>query len=334
LLSAPNAKRLVLSLSRALIILALFAFIITLPCPAAEAAEHGTLIRDAALYISPDITSAKLATVGRGREAVLLERTPGWVHVIATLMDAQYNPDPEASHERNLTGWMLDKGYISESTANGDQILFGEAADSEDAASLSHGRKGAAGDARRLYYRVFDLFPKSPLAAEALYRSADIQWQLDREDLQSRPSHKELDPQERPPIDEQGMRLVHKKFPGTRWDELASYELLENKLCGEWAGASKCPEREAEVYEKYAAEHPNSPKAVESYYNAAYRWAAAMVIYVGEGKSNKIPEAKKRAIADAQKALEKNASPEWNARAQRLLYMVQNNVPAYGTQTD
>jgi hypothetical protein len=301
---------------------------------AAMAVERGTVIRKAVIYVAPDVTSAKLATADRGREAVILERTPGWVHVIATLMDAPYNPDPEVSRERNVTGWILEKGYISDQTARGDEILFGEAADSEDEASRSHGRKGAAADARRLYYRVFELFPKSPLAGEALYRAADIQWQLDKEDMQSRSSYKTLSPGDRMPIDEQSMRLVHKKFPGTKWADMAAFEMLDNRLCNDWAGSSKCPEKEAEMYEKYAAEHPSSPKAAEALYNAAYRWAAAMTIYTGEGQSKKIPDAQKRATADAQKAIEKNASPEWNARAQRILYMVEKNVPVYGTAVE
>jgi hypothetical protein len=301
---------------------------------AAMAAERGTNIRKAVLYVAPDVTSAKLGTADRGREAVVLERTPGWVHVIATLMDAPYNPDPEATGQRNVTGWMLEKGYIGELTAKGDQILFGEAADCEDEASRSHGRKDAAADAKRLYYRVFDLFPKSPLASEALYRSADIQWQLDKEDLRSRPSSKAMSPQDRQPIDEQAMRLVHKKFPGTKWADMAAFETLENKMCGDWAGASKCPEKEAEIYEKYANEHPASPNAAEAYYNAAYRWGALMTLYTGEGQSKKIPEAQKRALADAQKALDKNASPEWNAKAERLIYMVQKNVPLYGNAVE
>ncbi len=303
-------------------------------CGAAMAAERGTVIRKAVIYVAPDVGSAKMGTTDRGREAVVLERTPGWVHVIATLMDAAYNPDPEAPNTRNVTGWILDKGYVSETTAKGDEILFGEAADCEDQASRSNGRKGAAGDARRLYYRVFDLFPKSPLAGEALYRAADIQWQLDKEDAQSRPSHKSADPRERPLINEDAMRLVHKKFPGSKWADMAAFELLENKLCGDWAAASKCPEKEAEVYEKYASEHPNSPKAAEAYYDAAYRWAALMTIYSGEGQSKKIPEAQKRAQATAQKVIEKNASPEWNAKAERLLYMVQKDVPVYGTAVE
>jgi hypothetical protein len=298
---------------------------------AALAAERGTVLRKVVIYVSPFVSSARLATAERGREAVALERTPGWAHVIVTLMDAPYNPDPDISRERNVTGWILDKTFIGEKTGKGDEILFGEAADSEDEASRSHGRNGAAADARRLYYRVFDLFPKSPLAAEALYRAADIQWQLDKEDMQSRPSYKTAPPGDRPPLDEQAMRLVHKKFPGSRWDEMAAFEMLDNKLCGEWTTASKCPEKEAEIYEKYAAEHPNSPNAAEALYNAAYRRAALLAIYAGEGESKKIPEAEKRAEAAAQKVIEKNASQEWNARAERLLFMLQNNIPVYGT---
>jgi hypothetical protein len=296
----------------------------------AAATERGTVIRTSNIYVAPDTTSARLATMERGREAAVLERTPGWVHVIATLMDAAYNPDPEAANTRNVTGWVVDKSFIAESTPKGDEILFGEAAACEDEASQSHARKGAAGDARRLYYRVFDLFPKSALAAEGLYRAADIQWQLDRADAMSRPSYRSQDRSERPQIDEQAMKLVHKKFPGSKWADMAAFAMLENKMCGEWAGSSKCPEKEAETYEHYAAEHPNSPNAEEALYNAAFRWASAVTMYSGEGKSSKAPEAGKRAEAAAQKALAINSSPEWNARAQRILYLVQHGVPVYG----
>jgi len=62
-------------------------------------------------------------------------------------------------------------------------------------------------------------------------------------------------------IDEQWMKLVMKKYPGTKWADLAAFHLLENKLCGDWQGASKCPDKEADMYEKYAKEHEQSPAA-------------------------------------------------------------------------
>jgi len=298
---------------------------------AAMAAERGTVIRKAVIYVAPDVTSAKLATADRGREAVVLERTPGWVHVIATLMDAAYSPDPEASRERNVTGWILDKGYISEQSAKGDEILFGEASDSEDEASRSHGRKGAAADARRLYYRVFDLFPKSPLAGEALFRAADIQWQLDKEDLQSRPSHKEISPGDRQPIDEQAMHLVHKKFPGTKWADLAAFEMLDNKMCGDWAGASKCPIKEAEVYEKYAAEHPDGPRTAQALYLAVYRQAVLADMYAADGSDKKGEAAHSRARELASRLKDKFPQSDFTLRATALVFKLDEGVPVYGT---
>ena len=84
----------------------------------------------------------------------------------------------------------------------------------------------------RLYYRVYDLFPTSPLAAEGLYRAADIRWQIERSDVMTRPSARERDSYMRGQIDEQSMKLVIKKYPGTKWADLAAFHLIENKLCG------------------------------------------------------------------------------------------------------
>src|SRR5215472_7160763 len=125
--------------------------------------------------------------------------------------------------------------------------------------------------AMRLYYRVYDLFPNSPLAAEGLYRAADIRWQIERSDVLTRPSAREREAYMRGQIDEEWMKLVIKKFPGTKWADLAAFHMLENKLCGDWQGASKCPEKESELYEKYVKEHPQSPSNPEALYDAAWR---------------------------------------------------------------
>lgn len=157
----------------------------------AMAAERGTIIREAIVYLSPDSSSAKLAQAERGREVVLLDKSRNWVQVEAMLgfahaPDSAFVADDEAER-RTVTGWILDTGIVWPSTPNGDRILFGAAVDSEDEASRRHGRRGADQDALRLYYRVYDIFPSSPLAAEALYRAADIKWQVDKADMQSRP---------------------------------------------------------------------------------------------------------------------------------------------------
>ena len=149
-------------------VLALF---LAQPAAAADF-QRGTVVRVAQVYLSPDVSSAKLAEMDRGREIIVLETSREWVHVEANL-----------NEERTVSGWVLDKGVIRASTPNGDKILFGEAVDSEDQATRRHGRNGAAQDAMRLYYRAAEYFPTSPLAAEAMYRSADIRWQLEKADV-------------------------------------------------------------------------------------------------------------------------------------------------------
>jgi hypothetical protein len=279
---------------------------------------RGAMVRVANIYVSPDPTSAKLAEIDVGREIVVIQNSRDWINVEAQL-----------SEERIVTGWMLDKGVVRASTPNGDRILFGEAVDAEDQASQRHGRRGAAQDALRLYYEVAELFPTSPIAAEALYRSADIRWQIEKVDVMSRPSSHERDPYLREGMTEDYVKKVIKKYPGTKWADLASFHLIENKLCGDWQGTSKCPEKEADIYEKYVKEHPDSPAVSEALYDAAWRQGALIEIYKTEDQAKKSDEAKGKAIALAQRASQASQN-DWAARAQRLLYLIQQGVPTYG----
>jgi outer membrane protein assembly factor BamD (BamD/ComL family) len=276
-------------------------------------------IRVAPIYLSPDVSSAKLADVDRGRELIFLETSGDWVKVEANLTE-----------ERIVTGWMQTKGLIQSTTPDGDKILFGEAVDSEDQASQRNGRRYAAQDAMRLYGEVAEIFPQSPLAAEALYRSADIRWQIEKVDVMSLPSAKEQEAYLRKGMNEDYFKKVMKKFPNTKWAYLAAYQLIDNKLCGDWQAQSKCPQKEADIYENYAKQYPQSPAAAEALYHAAYRWSALIEIYKTEDQSKKSDEAKGRALADAQKAITQAGTSGWGARAQRLLYMVQQGIPTYG----
>src|SRR3974390_1544263 len=118
---------------------------------------RGVTIREAVIYIAPDASSAKLSNVGRGREVAVIERSSGWANVVATV-----ETDPDQETERNVTGWVRDKGIVTAATPDGDKIIFGEAVDSEAEASRRGGRKGAAQDAMRLYARMAEDFPPSP----------------------------------------------------------------------------------------------------------------------------------------------------------------------------
>jgi outer membrane protein assembly factor BamD (BamD/ComL family) len=298
------------------------------------AADHGALVREAVIYLSPDTNSSKLGQAERGRELVLLEKSRNWLHVEA-LLGFKQTPDPAFVEDEDLegktvSGWVLDTGVVWPSTANGDRILFGAAVDSEDEASRRHGRRTAAQDALRLYGRVYELFPTSPLAGEALYRAADIKWQVDKADMQSRPSAREKESFYRQGINEDSMKQVMKKFPDTKWAQLAAFHLIDNKLCGDWQGSSKCPDKEADIYEKYVKEHPQSPAAPEALYHAASRRAALIEIYKVEEQLKKSEQSKSSAMALAQQLISQYPQSDWSSRGQTLLFLLQQGVPTYG----
>ncbi|HSS97092.1 MAG TPA: hypothetical protein VLK33_08680, partial [Terriglobales bacterium] len=131
-------------------------------------------------------------------------------------------------------------------------------------------------------------------------------------------------------IDTEWMKLVMKKYPGTKWADMAAFQVLDNKMCGDWKGASHCPEKEADIYEKYASEHPQSPKAPEALYDAAWRYSALIEIYKTEDTQKKSDEAKTKALNLAQKTAAQYPDSDWGARASRLVFLIQQNVPTWG----
>jgi len=242
--------------------------------------------------------------------------------------------DSDIADVRDVSGWILGKGVVTASTPNGDKILFGAAADAESEGSRRGGRKGAAGDAYFLYLRTEEYFPSSPLAGEALYRAADIKWQLDRVDVMSRPSSHARQAYLREGMNEDLMKKVIKKYPHTQWADRAAFHLLENKVCGDWQGASSCPKKEAEMYEKYARERPDSPDAAEALYDAAWRMAALIQIYKTEEKAKDSDQAKAHAIEVAQQIISRYPQSDWSDRAQNLLFLVQQDIPMYGNAVE
>ena len=296
---------------------------------------RGTLVHEEAIRVAPADNAARLGQAERGHELVILDTSRDWTHVEAILVEPKKDADTEEEAEgKIITGWVMSKAVVSVSTPDGDKIILGEAADSEDQASRRLGRRNAAQDAMRLYYRVYDLFPNSPLAAEGLYRAADIRWQIERSDVMTRPSARQREAYMRGQIDEEWMKLVIKKFPGTKWADRAAFHLIENKLCGDWEGASKCPDKEAELYEKYAGEHAQSPDAAEALYDAAWRRSTLIEIYKTEPNLKKSEESKTRALALAQKIVTDYGTSDWALRAQRLIFYIQQGVPTYGNMAD
>jgi hypothetical protein len=300
--------------------------------------EQGTIIDAVQMYVSPDLTSQKLALATRGRDVPLvMDRTmigdQSWAHVLIIV-----DVDRDRETTRQITGWVPSKVVISTSTPNGDQIIFGEAVDSENQAEIRGGGRHAAEDAMRLYYRIYDYWPTSPLAGEALWRAADVRWQLEKADVRLRPSSHEMSPDLRTPIDDEIMKLVMKKYPHTKWSDLAAYDLIDNKLCGSWKGEAHCPEKESELYEKYAREHPQSPKVAEALFNAAWRQAALLQLY-SAGHDKEREKAHKKALELAQEVAAKTPDSDpkmadWKPRAMELIYSLQQGIPTYDAETD
>jgi hypothetical protein len=298
-------------------------------------ALRGTLVHEETLRVAPSVDAAKLSQVQRGHELIIIETSREWTHVQAIMMEPPRERDNDEENEpKTVTGWLLGKAVVMSTTPDGDKIVFGEATDSEDQASRRRGRRDAAQDAMRLYYRVYDLFPNSPLAGEGLYRAADIRWQMEKSEVMTRPSAREKENYMRGQIDEEWMKLVIKKFPATKWADLAAFHLIDNKLCGDWQGAPKCPDKEADTYEKYANEHPQSSAAPEALYNAAWRRSALIEIYKTDANQKKSEESKGRALALAQKIVSQYGQSDWALRAQKLVFYLQQGIPTYGNASD
>jgi hypothetical protein len=303
-----------------------------------DRAARATLLHEAVVYVASDPDSQRVSLVTPGHEVVVVERSGPWVKVFAnTDIEDDAENKPEFGDDDNVTpasGWIRDKGVVGPTTPNGDAILYGAAANLEDEASRPNARKGAANAAHLLYRRVAEYFPQSPLAAEAAWRSADIRWQLEKRDVSSLPSAKEQDAYLRPQIFDGDMKKVIKSYPGTKYAAMAAYEMLDNKLCGDWQGLPKCPEKESELYQKYAKEFPDGPKAAEALYNATYREGVVVTMYAVQEDKKKADAAAARTQALAEEMKAKYPQSDYTARVVSIAYRVQQGIPIYGNDRD
>jgi outer membrane protein assembly factor BamD (BamD/ComL family) len=85
------------------------------------------------------------------------------------------------------------------------------------------------------------------------------------------------------------------------------------------------------MYEKYAQEHPESPRAAEALYNAVYRQGALNNMYNANGDDKKAGEAKAKAVTIAGTISTKYPQSDYAARAASLVYQLQESIPIYGT---
>lgn len=330
-----------LSMNRICLLIATMLIVVT-SCLASEkprpSTQHATVVYEAIVYLAADSSSGRVATVTPGHEVALLEHNGPWVRAFANIDGQEVAGDePEFGTAENVTpvsGWMLDKGVVSSQTPNGDVILFGAAADAETDATSPHPGKRSANDARLLYRRVPQYFPQSPLAAEAAWRSADIRWQMEKVDAMSRPSAHEREAYLREQLNEDEMKKIIRHYPNSKWADYAAYAMLDNKVCGDWQGLEKCPEKESSLYEKFAEQHPGGPRTAQALYEAAYRQAVLVDMYTADDEKNKAAGAESKAVALAQKISSTFPGSDYAPRAAALVYKLQQHVAVYGADHD
>jgi hypothetical protein len=312
------------------------------PMPRQQMPRNGTLatiVREASLYSNPDDSGGPIANILPGRELVVVERNGKWLRVFANTdaPDTRQADVPVFGTEgqaQPISGWMLDKGTVDVNTPHGDLILFGTADNLEQQAAVPDPPPHVAEEARLLYRRVAIMYPQSPWVPEAMYRAADIRWQIQKTDAASLPSAHEKQNYLREQMDEDEMRKVIKYFAGTRWADMAAFDLIDNKLCGDWQGSEKCPEQETNFYLKYVDEHPDSPNAAEALYDAVWRQAAAGDMWQSDGDGKRADEDRGHAKAIFDRMQQKYPQSAYTARAASLIYKIDQGVPVYGSSRE
>jgi hypothetical protein len=299
------------------------------------AGPRAAALRITVLYVAPDLGSQKIDRVQIGREMVVAEKSGPWMRVYANTDTQELNEKDKPVFDSDeaappASGWVESKGIVVENTPNGDQILMGEAANQEALASDPRGPANAAQSARLLYRRVVEMFPNSPLVPEAAWRAADDLWQIQKADAASRASSKQRDPYMHDLMDEDELKKIVKLYPNTRQANLAAFDLIDNKLCGDWQGSPKCPQQESEVYEKYAAEFPDGPRTAQALYQAVYRQAVLTDMYHADGSDKRADEAHGRAKELVERLRAKFPQSDYTFRAGALLYKLDQGVPVYG----
>lgn len=302
------------------------------------AGPRATALQVTWIFVAPDRGAQKVDRVQPGREMVVAEKSGNWIRVYANT-DIQEVSDKDApligspdDTPPPISGWMEAKGVVIETTPNGDQVLMGEAANQEALASDPRSPAHAAQTARLYYRRLVEMFPDSPLAPEAAWRAADILWQIQKADVSSRPSAHERDAYMREQLDDEEMKKVIKFYPRTRQAAFAAYAMIDNKLCGDWQGQEKCPEKETDYYEKYAAEYPDGPRTAQALYQAVYRQAVLVDMFNADGNDKKADGAKAHAHDLSARMKDKFPQSDYTARALALMFKIDQGIPVYGIE--
>ena len=117
-------------------------------------------------------------------------------------------------------------------------------------------------------------------------------------------------------MDEDDLKKVIKTYPHTRRADLAAYDLIDNKLCGDWQGSEQVPRKRIGDLRKICA--PSIPTARaprKALYEAVYRQAVLADMYAADGNDKKQDEAHNHARDLAARLKDKFPQSDYTWRA-------------------
>lgn len=271
--------------------------------------QKAVALAPATIYLSPDTSSAKVGALRPGMDVAVQSQSGNFVQVFT-----------------GVSGWMPNHGYAVLSDPDAPEAIFGAAVQLEDQAENAGGENQAAMDAARLYLSIYSNLPASARAAEALYRGAEIHWELK---MAGEPQRRT--PTERLFPDDSEMHRVISKYGDSPWAARAAYQLLvEHFTCGDWTDKPECVEKEIHTYQDYIKKYPTGPMTAEATYDALYRAGIAWTLYRAAGPHADAGKASTyaRQVTDGAAAMAHQfPETDWTARAALLAFQVAHNTP-------
>ncbi len=288
------------------------------PAGAAGAGAQATTLRKAIaltageITISPDATSAKVGSVQPGMLLGIQSEAKNYLQIF--------------SGAQGVSGWIRKQGYVELDNPKAPEVLFGAAAGLEALAESQANEETAANNAAQLFLSIYEYFPRSARAAEALYRGAAIVWELK---LSEEPTH--ADPSRRQFPSTELLRRVVSKYPKTQWAARAAYHLIVTHFtCGSWFEKPDCIGKEINQYDNYVKKYPESPRAAQAAYDAIYRAGIAWTIYRQRTKVANEQKAEQYQAEVAQRAAAMETdypNTDWAARAALEAFTVAQGEP-------
>jgi len=225
----------------------------------------------------------------------------------------------EISLPNQKAGWTLANGLIVlDDNPHAAALLFDAADSMAETNSLDSWQAAAL-----LFRKAAALTTAGPYAAEAAFRAAELAWQAEIRQTGA--------PSDKGSLAD--LAAVTRTYAKTPTAARAAFLLLRNSLCEHWDGTPGCPAAEVGLISDYLQQYPNSVHAAEARYAIAYRHAALVEIYLAKDKAyfspEKAVEHKAKALAACEQLAQDPVATLWRARAERLIWSLQNNVGVY-----